>query len=81
MIDSKKNDQLIISVDTLYKNFGKVEVLTGISCEIKKGEIISKFPSKTPFREINSKVFTIEKAFLFEFSCLYGNKIAFFLLA
>ena len=41
MIDSKKNDQLIISVDTLYKNFGKLEVLKGISCQINKGEIVA----------------------------------------
>lgn len=40
MID-KNHDNAIISVDNLYKNFGKLSVLKGISCEIKKGEKVA----------------------------------------
>ena len=35
MINSENN---LISVKGLYKNFGKVHVLKGVSCDIKKGE-------------------------------------------
>ena len=31
----------MIKVENLYKNFGELEVLKGISCEIKKGEVVS----------------------------------------
>ena len=31
----------MITVNNVYKNFGKVEVLKGVSCEIKKGEIVA----------------------------------------
>ena len=31
----------MISVDCVYKNFGKVEVLKGISCQINQGEIVA----------------------------------------
>ncbi len=39
MIDSSPNN--IITVNNVFKNFGKVEVLKGVSCEIKKGEIVA----------------------------------------
>lgn len=32
------NTETLISVNNLYKNFGKVQVLKGVSCNIKKGE-------------------------------------------
>jgi polar amino acid transport system ATP-binding protein len=41
MIDKNNKNELIICVDTLYKNFGKVEVLKGISCQINQGEIVA----------------------------------------
>ena len=31
----------MIKVENLHKNFGELEVLKGISCEIKKGEVVS----------------------------------------
>ncbi len=31
-------DNVLISVDNLYKNFGDLQVLKGVSCQIKKGE-------------------------------------------
>ena len=35
------NDEVLIKIDSLCKSFGKQEVLTGISTEIKKGEVIA----------------------------------------
>ncbi len=35
------NNKSLLQVKNLYKNFGKVEVLKGVSCEIKKGEIVA----------------------------------------
>ena len=40
MKDKALND-VIISVDNLYKNFGKHEVLKGVSCEIRKGDKVA----------------------------------------
>ncbi len=36
--DNIHNSEFLIRVNNLYKNFGKVEVLKGVSCDIKKGE-------------------------------------------
>ncbi len=36
--DNIHNGEFLIRVNNLYKNFGKVEVLKGVSCDIKKGE-------------------------------------------
>ena len=41
MIDNMTNNETIIHVDNLYKNFGKLSVLKGVSCEIKKGEKVA----------------------------------------
>ena len=42
MLDSKtENKEIIININNIYKNFGKLEVLKGVSNEIKKGEVIS----------------------------------------
>ena len=40
MKDKMQND-VIISVDNLFKNFGKKKVLNGVSCQIKKGEKVA----------------------------------------
>ena len=32
---------VIINISNIYKNFGKLEVLNGVSTEIKKGEVVS----------------------------------------
>jgi ABC-type polar amino acid transport system ATPase subunit len=34
------NDEILIKVENLHKRFGKLEVLKGISTEIKKGEVV-----------------------------------------
>ncbi len=36
--DNKNNGEFLIRVNNLYKNFGKLSVLKGVSCDIKKGE-------------------------------------------
>lgn len=36
--DNKNNAEFLIRVNNLYKNFGKLNVLKGVSCDIKKGE-------------------------------------------
>ena len=42
MLNSKtENNQAIININNIYKNFGKLEVLKGVSTEIAKGEVIS----------------------------------------
>ena len=42
MLDSKtENKEIIININNIYKNFDKLEVLKGVSNEIKKGEVIS----------------------------------------
>ena len=42
MIDAKNNNfESLLQVKNLYKNFGNVEVLKGVSCDIKKGEIVA----------------------------------------
>ena len=34
---SDKNREVIISIENLFKNFGKHQVIKGVSCQIKKG--------------------------------------------
>ena len=41
MLNFKTNNQAIININNIYKNFGKLEVLKGVSTEIEKGEVIS----------------------------------------
>src|SRR6478672_4230570 len=38
---SKEDSNVAVKVDRLYKSFGKLKVLQGISTEIKKGEVVT----------------------------------------
>lgn len=40
-MNSNTNNEIILKVTNLYKNFGSLEVLKGINLEVKKGEVIS----------------------------------------
>ncbi len=40
-MNDKTLNNVVISVDNLYKNFGKHEVLKGVSCQIRKGDKIA----------------------------------------
>ncbi len=40
-VNNITKSESLLQVKNLYKNFGKVEVLKGVSCEIKKGEILA----------------------------------------